>query len=171
MDDDAIIDIILGFEGGYCDYPADRGGPTRYGITTAQLGRWLQLTAPASVEQVQALPLETARSIYKAWYIRKPGFQAVEPDRLRLVLVDSGVLHGPVRAIRWLQQSLAVPVDGIIGPVTREALKRTAGGSVTVRDVLRLRLRAVAELVAADPSQIVFLRGWIARATSLLDYV
>jgi len=30
-----LIDRVIGVEGGYADHPADRGGPTRWGITQA----------------------------------------------------------------------------------------------------------------------------------------
>ena len=35
MDVDELIDDVIGREGGYSNHPADRGGPTRWGITEA----------------------------------------------------------------------------------------------------------------------------------------
>ena len=34
-DIDQLIDELIAREGGYTNHPADRGGPTRYGITEA----------------------------------------------------------------------------------------------------------------------------------------
>ena len=35
MDVDALISALIAREGGYCDHPADKGGPTCSGITQA----------------------------------------------------------------------------------------------------------------------------------------
>ena len=35
MDIDTLIDAVIDCEGGYANHPADRGGPTKYGITEA----------------------------------------------------------------------------------------------------------------------------------------
>ena len=32
---DTLIDGVIGREGGYSNHPADRGGPTRWGVTEA----------------------------------------------------------------------------------------------------------------------------------------
>ena len=39
-DTDRIIDGLIVAEGGYVDHPADRGGPTKYGITRKTLAAW-----------------------------------------------------------------------------------------------------------------------------------
>lgn len=41
---DEMIDAIIRREGGYVNHPADRGGPTRYGITMATLSEELGTT-------------------------------------------------------------------------------------------------------------------------------
>jgi lysozyme family protein len=38
---DAMFDDVLRREGGFVDHPADRGGPTKYGITQRTLGHYL----------------------------------------------------------------------------------------------------------------------------------
>lgn len=171
MNDDQIIDVILQFEGGFTNNPADRGGPTNYGITAAELGRWLGQSTPATVDQVHNLSPDDARTIYKDWYIAKPGFGNVTGSELKLVLVDSGVLHGTGRATKWLQQALSVTIDGVFGPGTQAALTNCPDQAKLAREVLGLRFRSIAGIVAADPSQTIFLRGWVNRAATLLDYI
>jgi lysozyme family protein len=173
MTDKQIIDIVLAFEGGFVDHPADRGGPTKFGITAAALGRWRNLGRDATPAEIQALTVPEARAIYREWYILNPGFNYSKSDKLRLMLVDAGVLHGVSRAVRWLQEELGVVVDGVFGPISRQALDAL---DVSVQDrlarkILGHRLKAFADIVVKDHDQLVFLRGWIARAVELLNYV
>ncbi len=120
MSIDALIDDILVREGGFVDHPADRGGPTHYGITQATLSRWRQ--QPVTVQDVQALTLEEARAIYRHDYIERPGFLRIPDERLRALLVDWGVHSGPQTAIRALQRVLGVRLDGVLGPQTLASL-------------------------------------------------
>jgi len=168
MSDDDILDYILQFEGGFTNNPADHGGPTKYGITAADYGRYLHLPGVASAAQVSEMAREEAVAIYKQEYIALPGFSAVSDGTLKLVIVDSGVLFGTGRACRWLQQALKVSSDGVIGKDTRDALDACQDPLKLARRVLALRLGAIADIVARDTSQVVFLRGWVSRATSLL---
>jgi len=61
MTDDTIIDTILKYEGTYTNNLNDHGGPTNYGITAADYGRWRGKSAPATAEEVQAMDVATAR--------------------------------------------------------------------------------------------------------------
>jgi len=171
MTDDTIIDTILKYEGTYTNNLNDHGGPTNYGITAADYGRWRGKSAPATAEEVQAMDVATARMIYKKWYIEDPGFARVTDDKLRLVLVDSGVLFGTRRATIWLQQELGVLADGKFGDETMAALESYTQPNLLPRRVLGRRFGAIADIVKKDTTQITFLRGWINRAVSLLDYV
>ena len=171
MNDDQIIDVILQFEGGFVNNQADRGGPTNFGITAAALGRWLGQSTAATIEQIHNLTVIDARKIYADWYIAKPGFAAITDGSLKLVLVDSGVLHGTARATKWLQQALNVAADGVFGNDTQSALDGCPDQVKLARRVLALRLRSIAGILAADTSQTIFLRGWVNRAATLLDYI
>jgi lysozyme family protein len=172
MTDDEIIDTILKYEGGFTNHPNDHGGPTNFGITAADYGRWMRKSGHATVDEVRTMPESTARNIYKKWYIEDAGFDRLTNDKLRLVLVDSGVLFGISRATKWLQQEIGVlPVDGKFREDTATALAKYSHPDLLPRRVLGRRLGAIADIVKRDPSQMVFLRGWISRAASLLDYL
>lgn len=41
MDVEILIDELIEREGGYVSHPADRGGPTMFGITEAEARAWL----------------------------------------------------------------------------------------------------------------------------------
>src|SRR5690606_12109578 len=132
---DSIIDHIIQVEGhAYTNNPADRGGPTKYGITQRTLSR--VLGHPATAEDVQRLSEADARGIYRKLYVTDPGFDqvaALAPE-IGFALVDSGVNCGQGRAAEWLQRALNAlnregkdyadrKVDGDIGPATLAALR------------------------------------------------
>lgn len=86
-----ILDDILRREGGYVNHPADRGGPTNFGITAQTLGNWRKLGRPATATEVQALTENEASAIYRQQYISGPGFDAITHPALLHLLVDAGV--------------------------------------------------------------------------------
>lgn len=162
MTDDDIISGILEREGGaYTNLPADRGGPTRWGITLADLG------PGATAADVQALTADQARAIYRTRYVHAPGFDIITNDALRALVVDTGVLHGTGTAARWLQLALSVAPDGVLGLETVGALsaKPLLG---TFLSVLGMRIHAEVGRVYIDASQLQFLRGWMNRSLSFL---
>jgi lysozyme family protein len=171
LTNDEIIDIVLKFEGGYRDKPESDGGPTNFGISAADYGRWLGQAEPATPDQMRAMEAGTAREIYRKWYIDDPGFDSVPDDALRLVLVDSSVLVGPSWTVMWLQQMIGIAADGKFGERTRAAIKSYAAPSMLPRRMLGRRIAGIANIVHNDPSQIASLRPWTKRTVSLLDYV
>jgi len=169
MTDEEAIDIVLKFEGGFTDNPNDHGGPTNFGITAADFGRFLGQATPATADQVKNMTREQARAIYRKCYIEQPKFDQVSDPTLKLILIDSGVLFGTGRATRWLQQALNVTVDGVFGDKSKAALAAITDQARLAREVLGIRFQAIANIVVNDTSQIVLLRGWINRAVALLQ--
>ncbi len=153
------VAVILKEEGGYVDDPEDKGGATNFGITRATLARFRGRAIVS--DDVRVLTENEARAIYRALY-----WDAIEgdllPKGLDLFLFDAAVLSGVSRALHWLQTSLNVPSDGIIGPVTRQALQRADPQSLIVKlyDVRAAAFRAT-------PGFERFGRGWMARLDRL----
>jgi lysozyme family protein len=169
MTDDDIIQRILSFEGGFTNNPLDKGGPTNFGITASELGQINGLGRAATVAEIQALTKDQASKIYEDKYIVGPGFERIPSVELRLIVVDSGVLHGIGRAAKWLQQTLGVPADGQIGDVTIAALRGTAGAGAA-KGVLALRFKFIGQILKTDPRQVVFAQGWLNRVADLIQY-
>lgn len=167
MIDDQIIEAILDIERGYVNHLKDRGGATNWGITQATLTAWLG--RPATIADVKALTREEAGEIYKALYITRPGFDKIQDPKLRHLVVDSGVQHGQARATKWLQSLLGVKVDGQLGPITAEAINRRSMASNLYNEFLAARIRYYGEIITGNPSQAVFAKGWMVRATSFLS--
>lgn len=173
-----VIDRIIASEGGYVDHPADRGGPTKFGITEAVA------RAGGYHGQMQDLPESTARRIYTDRYFRAPGFDLVASysTLLAVELTDTGVNMGPKTAIKFLQRCLNafnndpesdIVVDGIIGLGTLDALSHYLlrrgkdGEAVLVRAVDHLQGARYIELAELDKSQEAFTYGWIRARTGV----
>jgi lysozyme family protein len=169
---DQVLDDILVREQGFVNDPADKGGPTKWGITAKTLGYWRQFGRDASAAEVAALEPWEAKLIYRHEYVTLPGF-AVFLDRPSLlgVLADSAVLHSPFRAIQFLQRALGVKVDGVLGPVTIAAAQAQEPRELAVR-CLMARLRYTGRRITDDlddadkdgvPDNTEFAAGWINR--------
>lgn len=171
---DHVIDRIIDREGSrYTNHPADRGGPTRWGITLATLKR--ACNANATAEDVRCLSEDTARDIYRQRYVEDPGFDAVAAQSARVAaeLIDSGVNVGTRRASRWLQVALNAGldprvdllVDGICGDMTIDALRQYLAAREHAEDILLAMLNAqqgdhYLRLTRINRDQRVFVNGW-----------
>lgn len=168
-----MINDVLRREGDFVNNPADRGGPTKFGITQATLSRFLEKAA--TVEDVRLLDIETARDIYELRYYRQPRIDKL-PEYIQPFVFDCAVNHGPRRAIRFVQTVCneagfgPLAVDGFMGPKTKavaDACYATMGEWMLLA-LIEERKMFYATIVANDESQRVFLKGWLARANSFL---
>lgn len=162
---ESIVDDIIRREGSaYTEHPSDRGGATKYGITQRA---WGDYWARQYVEDVPVdLPAEVcditeqhARAFYRHEHVIP--FLWITHKGLCDLAIDSSVNHGRHRTIRWLQSAAGVTVDGIVGPITTQAVN--ARPNTCYKRLLVNRLSCYASIVASDEKQAVFLRGWINR--------
>lgn len=161
-----IIDAIIEKEGGYVDHPADRGGPTNFGITLAKLKEWRDNPA-VTTGDLRHMRRGEAALIYHKDYIEKPGFRHISHDLLRHQVVDFGVNSGPGTAARKLQKVLGVKEDGHVGPVTLAAIRRM--GPAKANNLLMAeRIKFLGKIVHDDPTQAVFINGWLNRALEFM---
>ena len=171
-----MIEATIGKEGGYSNHPADRGGPTRWGITE-RVARKHGYSG-----DMKTLPREKAVAIYRQEYAIAPGFVAVAEifPKVGEELFDTGVNMGPARPALWLQEWLNalnaggkywpdLKEDGDIGPATISALKaykalRGPEGEARLLAALNgdqaVRYKQIAR---GNPAQEAFLYGWLGR--------
>lgn len=172
---DELIDDLIEREGGYANHPADRGGPTNWGITEAVARR------QGYAGEMRTLPRCDAAAIYKRLYWLKPRYDAVagHAPALAAELFDTGVNMGTGAATGFLQRALNalnregadypdLAIDRQIGPATITALhaflkKRGAGGeSILLKAVEALQGAQYITIAEARPSQEAFVYGWLA---------
>jgi lysozyme family protein len=154
MEFDHALAHVLREEGGYVNHPRDPGGATNMGIT--------QRTARAHGYKgsMRRLPLSVAETIYREAYWDQCRCDEL-PPALRLPVFDAAVNSGPVRSIRWLQESVQVRATGVL----QDALI-TALGILTPREIAATRERLLARRMAflrGLSTWKVFGRGWANR--------
>ncbi len=157
---------IIKTEGGYVNHHADHGGPTNYGITQETLSEYLG--HPATIDEVKDLTLGTAKAIYKANYWDRLSLSEVDNLNLCLAFFDQAVNRGARRVAEQIQKLVNVKMDSVIGPVTIKAINAENPKKLLlnfVKDIQKSYIR----IVKNDPSQIVFLEGWMNRTHALLD--
>ncbi len=178
LDVDKIINDIITIEGEYSDNPADRGGPTRYGITEA--------TARANgyAGDMKLFPIDMARRIYKRRYVTEPGFDLVAAISLKIAteLMDTGVNMGPTKAAMFFQRLLNVlnvrgsryadiVVDGKIGIVSISAFtaflkfRGNEGEVVFLKALNAIQAVRYIEIAENNKSQEDFVYGWLKNRT------
>jgi lysozyme family protein len=134
-------------EGGYSNHPNDRGGETRYGISS----RWYP------DEDIANLTRERANAILYRDYWLKPHINKL-PDEFADIVFDDGVVQGQPTAIKNLQRALGTHADGIIGPNTLSAFENANYNTVR-RNFIRNVNNVEDEYLRNDPSQRVFEKG------------
>ena len=168
------IGLILLHEGGYVDHPNDKGGATNFGITQNTLTGWRGY--PVSKDEVRNMLVEEARDIYEVRYLKEPGIDKIIDPPQTLVL-DMSINHGPRRSVKILQKTInlvgefgIVDVDGRLGPQTRGVVNNAAEvmGPYLQNALVEERIKFYHAIVNNNPSQKVFLKGWLRRANSFI---
>ena len=157
MNFETAFDLLITHEGGFSNHPDDPGGSTMYGVTEV-VARAEGYTGP-----MRELTLDFAKSVYRKRYWDACRCDQM-PDALRYPLFDAAVNSGPGQAIKWLQSAVGVKADGVIGPVTQQAVNMAAP-QPTRQKMVGNRLRFMTEL-KNWPS---FSKGWSRRIAAILE--
>jgi len=178
-DAERLIEELIEREGGFVNHAADRGGPTRFGITEAVARAHGYLGAMAM------LPRDEAAAIYRRLYWLRPRFDEIakRAPAVAAELFDTGANMGPAVATTFLQRALTalnrngkdypdlVP-DGRAGPRTMAALDgflqargRRGGQTVLLRALEALQGERYLRLAERRPANEAFLYGWLANRT------
>lgn len=177
------------WEGGLSDDAADRGGFTKFGVSTAfltdiastQAGRdvleRMGVILPVNRNTIRNLTESLAASLFR-WQMWDALKLDLIPLRPAVVLYDAAVNSGPKQSVKFAQRGYNACVaygqpldtDGIMGPATRKAMQQADTDKILMA-MLDQREAFYRRLVDNDPGQQVFLRGWLNRVTDLRRYV
>lgn len=150
MNFDQAFEKVIGHEGGYVNNPADPGGETNFGISKRSYPR----------EDIKAMTLDRAKLIYRSDYWNRAGCDVV-PDAMKFHLFDMAVNSGVTTAIKILQRAVGQTDDGLLGPLTLQALQSS--------DITRLVMRFNAKrllLLTEQSAWPAFGKGWVKRVAS-----
>ena len=144
---------LLGNEGGYVNNPADPGGETNWGIT--------KRSYPAL--DIKNLTQDEAKAIYKRDFWDKCRCDDLTPT-LAFAVFDCAVNSGNEQAIKLLQQTIGVVVDGVMGQVTLNAINAAVPPKIVTAKYLGHRLQFMTNLRPWD----TFNKGWARRIAEQL---
>ena len=141
----------------------DPGGRTRFGIAEKFHPELAASLFYSSLGSQAALQI--ARGIYERQYCEPLCIAQIADQNVANKLLSLGVNIGILPASRMLQDAVMALVDGNIGPLT--LMKLSESDPVVVLNQLRAQAEAYyRNLVAENPSDAVYLDGWLRRAAA-----
>jgi lysozyme family protein len=171
---DVFLPLLLKFEGGFVNDPADPGGATNKGITLQTFRGCAQnlLGLEPTLDNLKSLADAQAGAIYRELYWNKTRGDDIESQNLANIVCDFYVNAG-ANATKLLQTILTgmgqtLTVDGAIGPASIQALQAVDQDEV-YRQYKQGRVKYYQNLVQKKPTLAKFLKGWLNRVNSFPD--
>ncbi len=162
------LKFVLKWEGGFTDHPKDPGGATNKGITQRVYDDYKKSKKHPKINVKHILDFEV-REIYETRYwdlVRAKWLKAP----LGLVMFDTAVNFGPAGAIRRLQKALKLKITGTWTQEISDVI-HTCDARMVALEICKLRKIWRNFRVKQNPSQKVFLKGWLNRDNDLINEV
>lgn len=157
--------VVVGEEGGFSNVAADPGNWTggQCGAGRCEGTKFGISAAAYPTLDVKDLTLAAAQAIYKRDYWNRVRCDVL-PAPLALLVFDAAVNNGVARATMWLQITVGVKADGVLGPATLAAINaRDGNGAALMSEFQAQRLAFMAGL----PTWRTFGLGWARRLCRL----
>lgn len=166
-------------EGYYVNNPADKGGETYGGIARNFFPNWQgwtvvdfykKYTNPNPPTNTKIAGLEgMVEEFFKVQFWDRNRFSEINNQDLANIIFDWNVNSGST-GIKKVQQILGVGTDGAIGPITLNAINSSNPQDLYSR-IKIAREEFYHSLVNANPTQSVFLKGWLARLSKFPEFI
>ena len=165
----SIFEYILSVEGGYSDDKADKGGKTKYGIIEVEARKY------GYKGDMKDLTKDIAKDIYKNKYYLSNNLDKIKDKRVALSIADWTINSGSwglkkaQQAVNILKGDVLV-VDGRIGEKSIEAIN-SVNPELFLTQYHELQRKFYKAIVDNNPSQSVFLKGWLNRVIKKENYI
>lgn len=143
---------------GWVDNPADKGGATQVGVTLSTFR--LYFGRNASKQDLYEITYPQWSLIMRTYWDRVKGDQ-IENQSIANIVADWCVNSG-VNGVKAMQRALGLDVDGIIGKNSLAVLN-SPNREVIFNRIKEAREAYYRKIVMQNPSQRVFLNGWLNR--------
>lgn len=160
---------ILKWEGGFVDHKADKGGATNMGVT---IGTWRQngydKDGDGDIDVIDLKLLtkqDVINRILKPHYWDRWKADQIVSQPIANILVD-WVWGSGKWGIIIPQRLLGAEADGVVGQQTIMAVNKQNPADLFAR-IKAARITFLNDIVNNNPSQRVFLKGWINRLNDL----
>ena len=159
-----LIPFILKWEGGYVNDKYDKGGATNKGITISTFRHFYggKMTA----EDLKNITDAQWEKIFLVGFWKPFRADDIKSQSIANICVDWAWASGAVTAIKQVQKVLGVPVDGIVGDITIDAINKSDAEELFNR-LKKARIDFVNTIVRNNPSQARFSRGWVNRINDI----
>jgi lysozyme family protein len=161
-----IMPFILKWEGGYAHNKYDKGGATNKGITYKTWEAYCKSKGKeASLTSLRHMTNEEWKEIFiehswKPWQGDK-----IESQRVANICVDWSWMSG-AKVIKKVQKLLGLTADGVVGPKTLASINGHSEDAL-FGQIKELRKKHFESIVKKDPTQQIFLKGWLNRLEDL----
>lgn len=145
----------------YENVPGDNGGCTKFGLTLDDV-KLYKNNNTLTCESVKAIDRETASAMLKKIYWDFFSADQINDQNLAMFIVDGGLNMGKKLIAKYVQESVGVSADGQPGPKTIAAIN-AANPKELYKKVYDKRKARYDGIVAANPPQSKFIKGWMNR--------
>lgn len=158
-----LVPLIFKWEGGFSNHPNDNGGATMCGVTLTTYKRYCaKIGRPEpSVEDLKKITRETCVDILRIFYWNAMKADSICNQSIANLCVDN-LWGSGTGYIKTIQCVVGVTPDGIVGPKTISAIN-SAHQERLFSDLKERRKKLYEDICRKNPSQKVFLKGWINR--------